>query len=117
MGLLFVEVLPREAGPGGSAVLKCRQCRVDAAPAAAILSKDFQGRLGRAYLFDRVVNITLGPKEDRHLMTGLHTVSDIYCNCCQEMLGWRYDKAYEESEKYKEGKFILEKVRMWKEVR
>jgi hypothetical protein len=27
------------------------------------------------------------------------------------------EKAYEESEKYKEGKFILEKARMWKEAR
>ncbi|BAH94846.1 Os10g0369500 [Oryza sativa Japonica Group] len=63
------------------------------------------------------VNISLGPNEDRYLMTGLHTVKDIYCSCCQQILGWRYEKAYEESEKYKEGKFILEKARMWKEAR
>ena len=33
-----------------------------------------QGRNGRAYLFTNVVNVTVGVKEDRHLMTGLHTV-------------------------------------------
>ncbi|XP_062206003.1 putative yippee-like protein Os10g0369500 isoform X2 [Phragmites australis] len=88
MGLLFVEVLPRD---GGEPVLKCRRCRVDAASTSAIVSRDFQGRFGRAYLFDHVVNITLGPNEDRYLMTGLHTVNDIYCNCCQQVLGWRYD--------------------------
>ena len=36
------------------------------------------------------VNITLGPKEDRVLITGLHTVADVYCNSCQTVLGWKY---------------------------
>jgi hypothetical protein len=36
------------------------------------------------------VNICLGPNEDRYLITGLHTVNDIYCSCCQQILGWRY---------------------------
>lgn len=36
------------------------------------------------------VNITLGPKEERLLMTGLHTVADIYCTCCSTVLGWKY---------------------------
>ncbi|KAF8720690.1 hypothetical protein HU200_023592 [Digitaria exilis] len=93
MGLLFVQVLPRGDGDPGSpaaAVLRCRRCRLDAASTSAILSKDFQGQYGRGYLFDRVVNITLGPNEDRHLSTGLHTVNDIYCVCCQEIIGWRY---------------------------
>eukprot|EP00963_Diacronema_lutheri_P008844 scaffold776_cov347-Pavlova_lutheri.AAC.42 len=61
------------------------------------------------------VNVTVGPKEDRLLMTGLHTVADIYCNCCQQVLGWKYEQAFEESQKYKEGKYILEKAKMFKE--
>ena len=75
----------------------------------------FQGRHGRAYLFNSMVNQTLGPKEDRILITGLHTVCDIYCNCCHSILGWKYEEAFEESQKYKEGKFIIEKVKMVKE--
>jgi hypothetical protein len=74
-----------------------------------------QGRNGRAYLFTNVVNVTVGVKEDRHLMTGLHTVADICCLQCQEVLGWKYEKAYEESQKYKEGKYILEKAKVMKE--
>jgi hypothetical protein len=58
------------------------------------------------------VNISLGPKEDRVLITGLHTVADVYCNCCQACLGWKYVEAYEESQKYKEGKCIIEKAKM-----
>lgn len=66
-------------------------------------------------MFNNVVNFTLGPKEDRLLITGLHTVADIYCSCCNTVLGWKYEMAYEETQKYKEGKFIIEKARVIKE--
>ena len=62
------------------------------------------------------VNISLGPKEDRVLITGLHTVADVYCNCCQACLGWKYVEAFEESQKYKEGKCIIEKAKMVTDV-
>lgn len=42
------------------------------------------------------------------MTTGRHIVRDITCRQCKETVGWKYDKAYEPSEKYKEGKFILE---------
>ncbi|EXC21405.1 hypothetical protein L484_011847 [Morus notabilis] len=74
-----------------------------------------QGRHGRAFLFSHAMNIVVGPKEDRHLMTGLHTVADISCADCREVLGWKYERAYEASQKYKEGKFIFEKSKIVKE--
>ncbi|KAL7531395.1 hypothetical protein ACHAXR_004012, partial [Thalassiosira sp. AJA248-18] len=77
-----------------------------------IISKSFHGRHGRAYLFDQCVNITIGPSEDRVLMTGLHTVCDIFCKRCETLVGWTYTKAYEPSQKYKEGKFIIEKINL-----
>jgi len=61
------------------------------------------------------INILVGPKEDRQLMTGLHTVADVYCSNCQEVLGWKYERAYEATQKYKEGKYILEKSKIMKE--
>jgi len=64
----------------------------------------------------RSVNVTVGPKEDRVLTTGLHTVCDIYCLSCQDNIGWFYVEAYEPSEKYKVGKFIVEKAKMMKET-
>lgn len=42
------------------------------------------------------------------MTTGRHVVRDISCRICNEIVGWKYDRAYETSEKYKEGKFILE---------
>lgn len=58
------------------------------------------------------MNCTLGPKEERLLITGLHTVADIECAACGSVLGWKYETAFEESQKYKEGKFIVEKARV-----
>ncbi|XP_042516810.1 putative yippee-like protein Os10g0369500 isoform X2 [Macadamia integrifolia] len=107
MGLLFLEYL------SGPKIFKCKCCKVDSASNDDIISKNFQGRFGKAYLFR--VNISLGPNEERHLLSGLHTVNDIYCSSCQQILGWRYEKAHEESQKFKEGKYVLEKERMWKE--
>ena len=60
------------------------------------------------------VNVTLGPREDRVLITGLHTVADIHCITCGQVLGWKYEVAFEESQKYKEGKYILEKAKVCK---
>ena len=46
------------------------------------------------------------------LITGMHTVCDIQCSMCGNVLGWKYETAYEESQKYKEGKYILEKAKV-----
>jgi len=48
-------------------------------------------------------------------MTGMHSVSDIFCKVCNSTVGWKYEKAHEESQKYKEGKYILEKAKVVKE--
>jgi hypothetical protein len=50
----------------------------------------------------------LGEASERSMTTGRHILRDINCKSCDEVLGWKYDKAYEASEKYKEGKFVLE---------
>ena len=40
-------------------------------------------------LFFRV-NVGCGPAEERVLLTGLHAVADIFCECCKTTLGWKY---------------------------
>jgi hypothetical protein len=42
------------------------------------------------------------------MTTGRHIVRDISCRQCDQIVGWKYDKAYETQEQYKENKFILE---------
>ncbi|XP_067911452.1 protein yippee-like 1 isoform X3 [Heterodontus francisci] len=79
------------------------------------LKWSFQGSQGRAYLFNSVVNVGCGPAEERVLLTGLHAVADIYCENCKTTLGWKYEHAFESSQKYKEGKFIIELAHMIKD--
>ncbi|XVF53143.1 hypothetical protein PTKIN_Ptkin05aG0076800 [Pterospermum kingtungense] len=99
----------------GPRLYSCCNCRNQVALHDDVISKSFQGRHGRAFLFSHAMNVMVGPKEDRQLMTGLHTVADVYCCDCREVLGWKYERAYEETQKYKEGKFILEKSKIVKE--
>lgn len=99
----------------GPRIYSCCNCRCSVADHDDVISKSFHGRNGRAYLFANVINVTIGPKEDRQLMTGLHTVADVKCFECQEVLGWRYERAYDEAQKYKEGKYILEKAKIMRE--
>mmetsp|Transcript_25689 Transcript_25689/g.71771 ORF Transcript_25689/g.71771 Transcript_25689/m.71771 type:complete len:205 (+) Transcript_25689:596-1210(+) len=94
----------------GKHVYSCIHCRTHLTNHDEIISKSFHGRHGRAFLFGSCVNITLGKAEDRYLITGLHTVCDIQCKRCNTTIGWTYIKAYEEHQKYKEGKYIIEKI-------
>lgn len=96
-------------------IYSCSTCRSHIADHDDIVSKAFQGRHGRAYLFSDVVNVTCGTKEDRMLMTGVHTVADISCTTCDTVLGWKYLHAQDEREKYKVGKSIVEKAKVMKE--
>ncbi|KAL6278120.1 hypothetical protein ACE6H2_021721 [Prunus campanulata] len=93
-------------------VYSCKHCKTHLALVDDILSKSFHCRHGKAYLFRNVVNVTLGEKEERIMITGLHTVADIFCVSCGSMVGWRYEAAQEKSQKYKEGKFILERFQI-----
>ncbi|KAA8592485.1 hypothetical protein FQN60_017940 [Etheostoma spectabile] len=65
--------------------------------------------------FTARVNVGCGPAEERVLLTGLHAVADIYCENCKTTLGWKYEHAFESSQKYKEGKFIIELAHMIKD--
>ncbi|SNX84472.1 related to Yippee protein [Melanopsichium pennsylvanicum] len=92
----------------------CADCGAHLALQDELISKSFSGRDGKAYLFASTLNTCLGNKEDRHLLTGIHTVCDLSCKGCGKTLGWYYCKAWEQSQKYKEGKWIMEKIALSK---
>ncbi|WVZ07698.1 hypothetical protein V8G54_021044 [Vigna mungo] len=58
------------------------------------------------------VNVSIGEMEDRQMITGLHTVADIFCVGCGSIVGWQYETAYEKNQKYKEGKSVLERYKV-----
>ena len=112
---------------GHTSHLRCAKCLTDVCLTSQIISKGFTGRHGRAYLvspFPALSDFTQVSKaaandlclpntktdapSSRQLVTGAHTVSDVRCAFCSSMLGWKYDGAEEESQRYKVGKYILE---------
>ncbi|KAF4350624.1 hypothetical protein CsatB_000933 [Cannabis sativa] len=109
MGRLFLVELDGRA-------YRCRVCDSPLALADDVLSRTFNCRKGRAYLFSNVVNVTLGNEEERLMLSGLHTVEDIFCCCCGQILGWKYVVAHDKNQKYKEGKFVLERWRIDEDV-
>lgn len=111
---------------GHTSHIQCSKCATDLCLTSQIISKGFQGRHGRAYLISghpsskysstrktngvngSLPNTFLNKPIDRNLVTGQHKVSDVQCNICGTILGWKYVEASEEAQKYKVGKFILE---------
>lgn len=108
--------------------LRCARCAVDLGLSSQIISKGFTGRHGRAYLVSptppgcstaagrastsSLPNTHTHAAVPRQLVTGAHTVSDVSCAFCGAVVGWKYDGAEEESQRYKVGKFILETKRI-----
>ncbi|KAI8143317.1 yippee-like protein [Fennellomyces sp. T-0311] len=86
-------------------VYACLKCRTHLATEDDLLSKAC--KYGQAYLFDQVVNVDHGAEVDRAMTTGFHTIRDVHCGKCCTVLGWI--KAFNDDNKYKEGKCVLEK--------
>ncbi|KAJ2894254.1 hypothetical protein GGI21_000345 [Coemansia aciculifera] len=106
MGLVFQEFLEAPS------IYTCVGCKAHVARRDDVISRTFQGRLGRAYLIESVVNERLGKVEDRLLMTGIHTVCDLHCRVCGAVIGWKYVRAHDSAQQYKEGRYVLEQSRI-----
>ncbi|KAG8803008.1 hypothetical protein FRC16_007942 [Serendipita sp. 398] len=96
----------------------CAQCSTTVALTDELISKAFSGREGRAFLLHSACNVKLGKQEQRQLLTGVHTVADIFCVTCQTRLGWTYLRAVEPSQNLfisQAGKYLLERERIFKD--
>ncbi|GAW10641.1 yippee-domain-containing protein [Lentinula edodes] len=78
----------------------CAKCSAVVALQDELISKAFSGRDGRGYLMHSACNVKLGVKEERPLL------SSFGCRCIL---------ASEHSQKYKEGKYLLEKEKIIKD--
>lgn len=87
----------------------CKVCGTELASSADIESRHFNGSQGPAFLFAAVRNVREDEAQERLMTTGTHIVRDVSCAICGQTLGWKYQKASEESQKYKEGKYLVEK--------
>ncbi|KAI8387743.1 related to Protein yippee-like MOH1 [Nakaseomyces glabratus] len=86
----------------------CRRCRTHLSSSSHVISKDYRGKTGTAYLMDEVLNVLEGNVETRPMLTGDYVVCDILCHWCKNVVGWKYLQSERKDQRYKEGKFILE---------
>ncbi|CAM9667502.1 unnamed protein product [Scytosiphon promiscuus] len=92
-------------------VFACATCKTHLSTEKNIISKDFTTQNGRGFLINKMINVTNGPPENRNLITGMHTCRDVYCVTCDTAVGWEYVKAFEKTQKYKVGNFVLDTTR------
>uniref|UniRef100_A0A0L8GVU7 Protein yippee-like n=1 Tax=Octopus bimaculoides TaxID=37653 RepID=A0A0L8GVU7_OCTBM len=95
---------------GGTRLFSCASCDTPLTNRSELISTRFTGATGRAFLFNRVVNLNYSEVQDRVMLTGRHMVRDVSCKNCESKLGWVYEFATEESQRYKEGRVILERA-------
>ncbi|KAL5275879.1 YPEL5 family protein [Megaselia abdita] len=105
MGRKFLEFLDAP-----TKLFNCNSCKTNLTNKNELLSTRFTGATGRAYLFKKVVNLTYSNVQDRVMLTGRHMVRDVSCKNCTSKLGWMYEFATEDTQKYKEGCVILEQA-------
>ncbi|XP_037101355.1 protein yippee-like 5 isoform X1 [Syngnathus acus] len=104
MGRIFLDHI------GGICLFSCANCDTILTNRAELISTRFTGATGRAFLFNKVVNLQHSEVQDRVMLTGRHMVRDVSCKNCNSKLGWMYEFATEESQRYKEGRVILERA-------
>ncbi|CAJ0937213.1 unnamed protein product, partial [Mesorhabditis belari] len=94
---------------GGEKIYVCKCCQTYLTNRKELTSHRFTGSTGPAYLFLHAWNIIEREADMREMMTGKHVVRDVECGKCKNRLGWMYEFAYSEDQRYKEKQVILEK--------
>ncbi|CAL5193571.1 unnamed protein product [Lathyrus oleraceus] len=89
----------------------CKNCETPVALANHLLSRDYQCPYGRAYLFDKVVNVLDGEIEEP-IPESNSTMIHLFCVQCQSIVGFKFVLAYDEFRRYREGKFILARLKI-----
>ncbi|KAB0397957.1 hypothetical protein E2I00_016668, partial [Balaenoptera physalus] len=104
---------------GGTRLFSCANCDTILTNRSELISTRFTGATGRAFLFNKVggekqfhilINLQYSEVQDRVMLTGRHMVRDVSCKNCNSKLGWIYEFATEDSQRYKEGRVILERA-------
>ncbi|KAI8872963.1 yippee zinc-binding protein Moh1 [Ramicandelaber brevisporus] len=89
-------------------IYMCSHCHTHFSSKEEVMSYAFTGQHGKAALVKRVVNVTHGELENRDMLTGLHKVRSAFCVQCNKEIGWKYEHAFNQTEKYKVGCYVLE---------
>ncbi|KHC35204.1 hypothetical protein MGO_03549 [Candida albicans P76055] len=91
-------------------IITCKGCSSHLCLSDLILSDNFNGASGPAYLVEDLINIEFNlQSEETPMKTGVYKINKVKCHQCKNQLGWYYKKSYSFAETYKEGKFVIER--------
>lgn len=92
-------------------IFVCNECLTHLCLSNLVISDQFTGASGHAYLVDRLINVQPeGPDQEKQFRTGVYIVNDVRCSQCRTRLGWYYKKLAAYAEAYKEGKYVVERA-------
>ncbi|GAA5899703.1 hypothetical protein JCM6882_005416 [Rhodosporidiobolus microsporus] len=94
---------------------RCAACTLEIALQDELVSRAFTGGSGPAFLVRSACNVEVGNRASKQLISGKHEIAPIHCGGCSTELGWKYYVSPDSSQKYKEGKVILEKSKIYKD--
>lgn len=90
-------------------IIICRGCSSHLCLSDLIISDNFSGSSGPAYLVDKLINYEFDSRpQETPMKTGTYLINKIRCHQCHQPLGWYYKKAYSYAETYKERKYVIE---------
>ncbi|RDX45409.1 hypothetical protein OH76DRAFT_1408177 [Lentinus brumalis] len=93
---------------GPPRILACSECHTRIAHTSGLISTAFRGHSGKAAMFTETRNIALDPPSILLMDSGTYTIQEFICKTCEAYLGWRFVRAHDGPERWKEGHFILE---------
>lgn len=97
-------------------IYACKYCKTHLATNKSIISKDYRGRTGRAFLVRNLININKGKLQEQEMTTGRYIIQYVSCHQCNRNIGWKYLKADAHSQLYKQGKYIMELKQVCKAI-
>jgi hypothetical protein len=105
MGRLFLQHLDNDIEPK-YACSNCSNelCYVD----LDVIRSDYQCQSGVALFTANIINVIEGAIVNKHFISGHYIIQDIFCTLCFQCVGWKYIKALEEDNKFKENNYVIE---------
>ncbi|KAH9930460.1 uncharacterized protein BXZ73DRAFT_47596 [Epithele typhae] len=68
----------------------------------------YRGHAGKGVLLSEVRNVSLDPPSIQLMDSGAYTIQEFICKTCDAYLGWKFARAHDSPERWKEGHFVLE---------
>ena len=89
-------------------IITCKGCSSHLCLSDLILSDNFNGASGPAYLVEDLINIEFNlQSEETPMKTGVYKINKVKCHQCKNQLGWYYKNLIHLLKLIKKGNLLL----------